>query len=179
MWEGTLTPISQAYKIWIRYFPTKDLAEVTINHPYVTVKVIDPLVAPDPRGTGEPTPHVYRYRHPPHLPALCAWDPGDDPWDPSEYIGDKIIAWTIRWLLFYEDWLDSGIWRGGGRHPDPDARHFATESAPKPTASLANPELFSKVGRRFGMFTSSFAIGRAHYGAFASGMALIDRLLRR
>lgn len=28
-----------------------------------------------------------------------------------------IIPWTIEWLFFYEIWLATGIWQGGGEHP--------------------------------------------------------------
>jgi hypothetical protein len=28
-----------------------------------------------------------------------------------------IIPWTIEWLFFYETWLATGEWHGGGKHP--------------------------------------------------------------
>jgi hypothetical protein len=41
---------------------------------------------------------------------------------PSEYETEwgfltAIIPWTIEWLYFYEIWLATGEWRGGGCHP--------------------------------------------------------------
>ncbi|MGA0613080.1 hypothetical protein [Caldimonas sp. KR1-144] len=32
-----------------------------------------------------------------------------------------LVAWTIEWLRFFELWLVDGEWRGGGRHPEPQA----------------------------------------------------------
>lgn len=169
--EGYLTPISQRYRIWIRYVPHIFLDEVTLRCNYVTVKVIDPLIAPDARGTGEPTPHVYRYRQPINRPALCAWDPGDEPFDPTHFIADDIIPAVIRWLVFFEDWLDTGVWRGGGKHPDPDAASAAMSSSaisspqvPTPASSL----LANKIATVMGSATSMLAIGRARHGRFPS-----------
>ncbi|CDZ72005.1 Similar to Bradyrhizobium japonicum blr0073 protein. UniProt: [Neorhizobium galegae bv. orientalis] len=178
-WVGTLTPITQSYKIWIRYFPKIFWDKVFLEHPYVTVKVIDPLIAPDPRGTGEPTPHVYRYLQPPDRPALCAWDPKYEPWDPSQYIADEIVPSTIRWLLFFEDWLDTGVWRGGGRHPDPDAmRRQSTSVVSMSPPTDVDRKASAKTALAMGMHTSSSAIGRSHYGAFPSSMSLADEVFR-
>lgn len=161
MWEGDLTPICQTYRVRIRYFPYRFWEKVTIGHPYVTVKVIDPVVAPDPRGTGEPTPHVYSYGYPPELPALCIFDPVQDEWGPHEYIVDKIVPWTIKWLMFYEDWLDTGTWQGRGRHPDPTARlgvsnSLSTTSSPRDIQ--AERQLFHTFGLRVRIHTSARAI---------------------
>lgn len=33
-------------------------------------------------------------------------------------LADTIIPWTVEWLYFYELWLATGEWLGGGEHPD-------------------------------------------------------------
>lgn len=33
-------------------------------------------------------------------------------------LADTIIPWTVEWLYFYEIWLATGEWLGGGEHPD-------------------------------------------------------------
>lgn len=163
VWEGDLTPICQTYRIRIRYFPYRFWEHVTIGHPYVTVKVIDPLVAPDPRGTGERTPHVYSHGYPPELPALCTWDPAEHEWTPSEYIVDKIIPWTIKWLLFYEDWLDTGVWQGRGRHPEvPHTRACGVDASDSPLPS--NSVLFHAFGEKVGLHSSALALVFAAFG---------------
>lgn len=170
-WEGSLTPIAQRYTIWIRYVPQIFLDKVTLKYSYVSVQVLDPLIAPDPRGTGERTPHVYRYRHPVDRPALCAWDPGDEPFDPTHFVADDVIPAVIRWLVFYEDWLDTGVWRGGGKHPDPDAARasiaepqLAGGDAPKAISSSSA----HKLAKIMGSATSALAVGRASLGYFPS-----------
>ncbi|TCU13707.1 hypothetical protein [Rhizobium sullae] len=177
-WEGTLTPIAQSYRIWIRYFPELQWDEVTLAHRYATVKVLDPLIAPDVRGTGELTPHVYRYRQPPHSPALCAWDPVDEPFNPTVYLADHVIPAVIRWLVFYEDWLDTGEWRGGGKHPDPDAvlmdRKPFSKSVCQPSEKLFVAALDRRVTRATGSATSIMAIGRASYGLFPSTIEIFQ-----
>lgn len=35
----------------------------------------------------------------------------------SALIADTIIPWTQEWLYFYEIWLATGEWCGGGNHP--------------------------------------------------------------
>lgn len=35
----------------------------------------------------------------------------------SDSIADTIIPWTQEWLYFYEIWLATGEWCGGGQHP--------------------------------------------------------------
>ena len=32
-------------------------------------------------------------------------------------LADTIIPWTIEWLYYYELWLATGEWLGGGDHP--------------------------------------------------------------
>ncbi|WP_246708637.1 hypothetical protein [Rhizobium ruizarguesonis] len=177
-WEGTLTPIAQSYRIWIRYFPELQWDEVTLAHRYATVKVLDPLIAPDVRGTGDLTPHVYRYRQPPHSPALCAWDPIDEPFNPTVYLVDHVIPAVIRWLVFYEDWLDTGEWRGGGKHRDPDAlmmdrsQPASLGSRPSPAEKRASAILDKGITRATGSATSIMAIGRASYGLFPSALEI-------
>lgn len=36
-----------------------------------------------------------------------------------KYLSKTIIPWTIEWLYFYEIWLVTGEWCGGGEHPRP------------------------------------------------------------
>ncbi|MER9444899.1 hypothetical protein NKI79_26675 [Mesorhizobium sp. M0340] len=168
VWEGELRPIGQTYRIRIRYFPYRFWKNVTIGHPYVTVKAIDPLVAPNVRGTGERTPHVYSYGYPPDIPALCIWDPVLNEWGPHEYIVDKIVPWTVKWLLFYEDWLDTGVWQGRGRHPE-IAPQQGSGSTPilSPNARAKDNSIFYEFAGQVGLYTSgiALAVGEDHFSA--------------
>lgn len=31
-----------------------------------------------------------------------------------------IVPWTSLWLYFFEDWLATDEWKGGGKHPAED-----------------------------------------------------------
>jgi hypothetical protein len=32
-------------------------------------------------------------------------------------IDQTIVPWAILWLFYYEEWLVSDDWKGGGEHP--------------------------------------------------------------
>ena len=106
VWEGTLTPICQPYRVRLVYFCRRTFKYCMIVNPAIAVTVLDPKVGPNMRGTGERTPHIYALNAPPDSPRLCLYDPGD--WYPHEAIADTILPWTIDWLFFYEGWLATG-----------------------------------------------------------------------
>jgi hypothetical protein len=126
------------------------------SHEVVTV--LDPLVGPDPRGTGEPPQHVYKLGYPETHPRLCVHDPVENEWGPDRSIAEFLIPMVIKWLIFHEDWVDTGVWRGGGRHPEIPASEAASGAAPSPaerairerTASAA----FHRIGQRSGTYGS-------------------------
>lgn len=35
----------------------------------------------------------------------------------DKFLANTIIPWTVEWLYFYEIWLATGTWCGGGEHP--------------------------------------------------------------
>lgn len=158
IWEGALTPICQTYRVRIVYFSRHYFDGWQLANPYVSVFVVDPPIGPDPRGTGEPPQHVYRLGHPPEFPRLCIHDPIEDRWRPDEAIVDRIIPWTIKWLFFHEEWVDSGEWKGGGRHPEVPPTCLKDEDLdPERRARrerLLSDE-FHRLGRRIGVFASS------------------------
>ena len=48
-----------------------------------------------------------------------------------KFLSKTIIPWTIEWLFFYEIWLSTGEWCGGGDHPDAgEAKEKADGSLP-------------------------------------------------
>ncbi|CPT91680.1 Uncharacterised protein [Mycobacteroides abscessus] len=48
---------------------------------------------------------------------LCLHLPGE--WSPNMYIAHTTVPWTSEWLFYYELWLVTGNWEGGG-HGEPD-----------------------------------------------------------
>ena len=101
VWLGELTPAE--------YTATY---EVLIDHQIGKAPLV--YVAP-PRLQlldGQALPHVYP------LNTLCLFL-GNREWHQSISIADTLVPWASEWLLFYELWLTTGDWLGGGEHPQP------------------------------------------------------------
>jgi hypothetical protein len=47
--------------------------------------------------------------------ALCLYSEGD--WRPDLPIASHMVGWISEWLSFYEDWLATEQWLGGGHEP--------------------------------------------------------------
>ncbi|MGO8141954.1 hypothetical protein AB9F42_03860 [Rhizobium leguminosarum] len=82
-------------------------------------------------------------------------------------------------MVFYEDWLDTGVWRGGGKHPDPDAAVMERSgsggigSLPPKVASV-DPVVERRVIAETGSATSAMAICRAAWGWFPSALEYVQ-----
>jgi hypothetical protein len=68
---------------------------------------------------GRKLPHVYGSRP----VELCLYYPRHYEWKPWMRLDETIVPWTILWLYYFEIWLDTGEWKGGGRHPTPKTCH--------------------------------------------------------
>ncbi len=66
---------------------------------------------------GRTLPHVYNQRP----LELCLYLPGTGEWTPKSFIDETIMPWADLWLYYYEEWLFSDDWKGGGMHADPNA----------------------------------------------------------
>lgn len=76
------------------------------------VFVVDPDLAA--LASGRSLPHVY------HDPLrLCLTLPGTREWTGAMRIDQTFVPWATMWLYYFEDWLISDEWKGGGKHPDP------------------------------------------------------------
>lgn len=98
-WIGKLqpNPLCDTYTIQISWDGRSRRPVVRILHPRLT--------PPE----GKHLPHVFADDQP------CLHFP--DEWDPEMLIADTIIPWTSEWLYFYELWLVTGDWQGGGHEP--------------------------------------------------------------
>ena len=101
-WTGLLTPspLSASYTVTVVY--RKDASPKT----YVCQpKLIVPV--------GKSLPHVYSQKE----QRLCLYYPrGGREWNESMSIARTIVPWASEWLFFYELWLATGDWLGGGIH---------------------------------------------------------------
>jgi hypothetical protein len=76
------------------------------------------VVEPDLRvlAGGRKLPHIYPFDG--RGVYLCLWKPKYKEWDWSMRLSETYIPWTLRWLWYFEDWLQSDDWAGSGEHPD-------------------------------------------------------------
>lgn len=57
------------------------------------------------------------------LPCLCLTYYDIDKWNSSVLLTESYIPWAIEWTEFYELWLLTGIWYGGGVHLGGDKKN--------------------------------------------------------
>ena len=62
---------------------------------------------------GRKLPHVYQQKP----TRLCLYLPRAKEWNGSMRISETLIPWAILWLFYFEEWLVSDDWKGGGVHP--------------------------------------------------------------
>ena len=108
-------PLSRVYKVRIQYQQGNVPQVYVVNPDLVTL------------AEGRRLPHVYEQN-----PArLCLYLPGTSEWSAAKRISETIVPWTYLWLWYFEEWLASGVWKGGGRHPrvleKPSPRHMLEE----------------------------------------------------
>jgi hypothetical protein len=97
----TPSPVSRLYTLGISYKPPD-----TPN-----IHVFDPNLI-DLAG-GRRLPHVYEQEP----TQLCLFLPGSGQWRRSLLIERTMLPWSVLWLFYFEEWLASNEWKGGGVHP--------------------------------------------------------------
>lgn len=63
---------------------------------------------------GRRLPHIYASPGPGTV--LCLWHPKSRDFSMELNFGDTYIPWAVEWLGYFEDWLYSNEWLGGGVH---------------------------------------------------------------
>lgn len=71
----------------------------------------------------EALPHIYPSKG--AGTKLCLWWPKQREWLPQMKLSETYIPWTSEWLWYFEDWLASGAWSGGGEHPRMRVKRWA------------------------------------------------------
>ena len=67
-------------------------------------------------------PHLYGH----NPPKLCLYLPKTYEWQPQMRLDLTVVPWSVLWLFYFEEWLLSDDWKGGGMHPgDCNARRGA------------------------------------------------------
>jgi hypothetical protein len=90
------SPLSDTYTVRVRY--VKDKAPLIL--------VVSPTLKM--REGAASIPHTYVGTK------LCLYYPDYEEWSSDKYIAETIVPWISLWLLYYEGWLATGEWLGGG-----------------------------------------------------------------
>lgn len=93
------TPASRTYHVRIDYEAGKRPAAY-----------VDGLYT---RADGRPIPHTYAPNRP------CLFYPQGREWRSDMSIAATIVPWLSLWLYYYEVWLATGSWEGGGIAHEP------------------------------------------------------------
>jgi len=67
-----------------------------------------------PLAGGRRLPHLYQQKP----PRLCLYLPRTYEWQPWMRLDQTVVPWTALWLFYFEEWLASDNWKGGGMHPE-------------------------------------------------------------
>lgn len=79
-------------------------------------------------ANGRKLPHVYS-----ESPTrLCLYLPSSGEWHGGLLIANTLVPWAALWLYFFEEWLVSNDWKGGGVHPN-DSHSDSQETALEPS----------------------------------------------
>lgn len=62
----------------------------------------------------EKVPHQFGCKHDPNRIRVCL-QKGD--WSPRASLSRTAVPWTMEWLFFFEVWMATEEWCGGGIHP--------------------------------------------------------------
>jgi hypothetical protein len=100
VWKGRAQPTraSEHYQLRIAY---------TLGHYPETTVLAPKLQCRDEK----PVPHLYKEG------TLCLFNPNKDEWNSRQKLSETVLPWACLWLYFYEIWLATGEWKGGGDHP--------------------------------------------------------------
>ena len=106
-WTGHLRPTALSTRYRVRIDVRRSRRMVP------DVYVESPKLRDRPEKT---VPHLYDRER----AKLCLWIPGRGEWTAHMWIVDSVLLWASEWLFFYEAWLATGEWLGGGEHPAGD-----------------------------------------------------------
>jgi hypothetical protein len=105
------TPLSRIYRCQLT---------LTVARPPVLL-VLDPN--PTALSGARPVPHIYPHKGP--GTKLCLWLPRAHEWSAHMKLSETYLPWAAEWLDYFEEWLATDVWAGGGEHPQPRFKRWA------------------------------------------------------
>lgn len=114
LWIGEIqpTPISRTYTVIVKFcmWETPQI--------WIMGDSLKNLDSPD-------FPHKYDIDTEKKMVRVCLYRYRE--FNTYKFLSQTIIPWTIEWLYFYEIWLATGEWCGGGEHPNSNGSKEALE----------------------------------------------------
>ena len=101
------------YTTYVKLQPTENSIIYTIkvccrvNDKIVKIYVVEPQIK---KTENLQIPHMYSDD------SLCLYFPKHKEWSKNDNWVDTLIPWASLWLFYYEVWLETGEWLGGGKH---------------------------------------------------------------
>jgi hypothetical protein len=107
IWRGDIqpTPLSRSYTVEITYSLGKK-PKIHIINPSLKKLAGDRVI-----------PHLYSQED----ETLCLFLPWANEWTQNLLLSKTIIPWAYIWLFYFEHWLVTDEWKGGGIHPNTDS----------------------------------------------------------
>lgn len=104
-WTGEIkpTPLSKKYTVMLIYKVGQS------PKVWVVGDELEKLDSPD-------FPHKFNIDCENNMVHICLYRYSE--FTSSKLLANTIIPWTIEWLYYYELWLATGEWLGGGEHPE-------------------------------------------------------------
>jgi hypothetical protein len=109
LFETSPHPLSRTYQVRIE-MGRHNSPEVYVESPDLHLLVAE----------GSRLPHVYEQ----DPPRLCLFLPGTGEFRPWMRLDQTIVPWAALWLFYFEDWLVTDEWKGGGKHPGANRRRI-------------------------------------------------------
>ena len=121
-YQTSPTPLSREYSVRIEY-RHGGMPDVFIDEPDLTIL-----------ADGRKLPHVYKQKP----TKLCLYLPRTGEWRSFMRIDQTVVPWAALWLFYFEEWLASNAWKGGGEHPaKPRARSSGGSGTKQKPASAS------------------------------------------
>jgi len=98
-YSATPSPLSRDYDIRIEF---NGWPEIFVECPDLHVL-----------AGGRRIPHLYEQKP----PRLCLYLPKTYEWQSWMRLDQTVVPWATLWLFYFEEWLESDDWKGGGMHP--------------------------------------------------------------
>jgi hypothetical protein len=125
LFEASPTPLSRNYRVCIKLTQGQS-PRIVIEDPNLVEL-----------AGGRKLPHVYG-----EAPvSLCLYHPQRREWTPADRLDLTVVPWIYLWLFFFEEWLTSDDWKGGGEHPEPGVtvEHFSALPRSSAGSGLGQP----------------------------------------